>query len=94
MHSFLAQPDGHLPLRVEAFGNQIRLRRQELGMNIRRAALITGITLADWQALEEGWVPIRNQHLLRSLAGTLQIHYDVLVNAIAPLEAHFAETAA
>lgn len=54
---------------------------------------MTGIERADWHALEAGWVPSRNERLLRSLAGTLQINYDVLVNAIAQLEAHFADTA-
>jgi hypothetical protein len=79
---------------VAAFGNQIRIRRIELGMDIRRAAWMTGITRNDWLALEEGWVPTKDDRLLRSLAGTLQIDYDILVSAIAPLEAHFAETSA
>jgi len=92
MHAFLSQPSSHLPLQVAAFGNQIRVRRLELGMNIRRAALMTGITRDNWQALEEGWVPTKDERLLRSLAGTLQINYDALANVIAPLETHFAET--
>ena len=48
---------------------------------------MTGIDRADWNALEAGWVPSKNEHLLRSLAGTLQIDYNALVNAITPLEA-------
>jgi hypothetical protein len=55
---------------------------------------LTGIGRDDWNALEAGWVPDKNEHLLRSLAGTLEIDYNALVNAIAPLEAHFAEAAA
>jgi hypothetical protein len=55
---------------------------------------MTGIDRAAWNALEAGWVPSKNERLLRSLAATLQINYDVLVNAIAPLEEHLAGTAA
>ena len=92
MHAFLAQPSGHLPIPVPAFGNWIRQRRIEVGLNCARAASMTGIDRVAWSALEAGWVPSRNERLLRSLAGTLQINYDAFVNAIAPLEAHFAET--
>jgi len=94
MHAFLTQPGGHLPIPVPAFGDSIRRRRLELGLNCARAAAMTGIDRAHWNALEAGWVPRGNERLLRSLAGTLQINYDVFVNAIAPLEAHFTETAA
>ncbi len=94
MHAFLAQPCSHLPILVPAFGSWIKRRRIEIGLNCARAAALTGIERADWNALEMGWVPSKNERLLRSLAGTLQINYDVLANAIAPLEAHFAETAA
>ena len=94
MHAFLTQPGGHLPIPVPAFGDSIRRRRLELGLNCARAAAMTGIDRAHWNALEAGWVPSGNERLLRSLAGTLQINYDVLVSAIAPLEAHFTETAA
>jgi hypothetical protein len=55
---------------------------------------MTGIDRSHWNALEAGWVPSGNERLLRALAGTLQINYDELVSAIAPLEAHFTETAA
>jgi hypothetical protein len=94
MHAFLAQPSGHLPILVPAFGAWIRNRRLELGLNCTRAATMTGIERSDWNALEAGWVPCEDERLLRSLAGTLQIRYDVLANAIAPMEAHFAGTAA
>ncbi len=94
MHAFLAQPSGHLPIPVPAFGTWVRDRRIELGINCARAAALTGIGRGDWNALEAGWVPDKNEHLLRSLAGTLEVEYNALVNVIAPLEAHFSETAA
>lgn len=94
MHAFLTQPGGHLPIQVPAFGDSIRRRRLELGLNCARAAAMTGIDRAQWNAFEAGWVPSGNERLLRALAGTLQLNYDVLVSAIAPLEAHFTETAA
>ncbi len=94
MHAFLAQPCGHLPMPVPAFGAWIRHRRIELGLNSARAAAMTGVGRDDWNAIEAGWIPDKNERLVRSLAGTLQIDYNELVNMIAPLEAHFAETAA
>jgi ribosome-binding protein aMBF1 (putative translation factor) len=94
MHAFLTQSQEHLPMPVPAFGESIRRRRLEVGLNCARAAAMTGIDRAVWNALEAGWVPSKNERLLRSLAATLQINYDVLVNAIAPLEEHFAGTAA
>lgn len=93
MHAFLALPGSHLPIPVQAFGDWIKHRRIEIGLNCARAAAMTGIELADWKAFETGWVPSKNERLLRSMAGTLQINYDALANVIAPLEAHFAETA-
>jgi len=94
MHAFLTDSHGHLPVPVPTFGVWIRHRRLELGLSCARAAALTGIGRDDWNALEAGWVPDKNEHLLRSLAGTLEIDYNALVNAIAPLEAHFAEAAA
>jgi len=94
MHAFLTQTGGYLPIPVPAFGTWIRHRRIELGLNCSRAAAMTGIGQNDWNKLEAGWVPDKDERLLRSLAGTLQIDYSALANVIAPLEAHFAETAA
>jgi len=93
MHIFLAQATEHLPIPVAVFGNQIRLRRLELGINIRRAASMTGMTRDDWQALEAGWVPTQNERLLRSLAGTLQVSFDSLTRVVEPLVHHFEDTA-
>lgn len=91
MHAFLALPGSHYPTPSPAFGSAIRHRRLKLGLNCARAAAMTGIQRADWTALEAGWIPIRNERLLRSLAGTLQINYNVLVNAIATLEVQLEE---
>lgn len=94
MHTFLAQANGHLPIPVSAFGMWIKTRRTELGLSCASAAAAAGIGRDDWKALEAGWVPNKDERLLRSLAGTLQIDYNALVSAISPLEAHFAGTAA
>ena len=94
MHAFLTHSHSHLPIPVPAIGAWIRRRRIELGLNTGRAAAMTGIDRSDWRALEAGWVPTNNERLVRSLAGTLQVKYDVLADAIAPFEARFADTAA
>ena len=95
MQSFLVQPYDHFPICVPAFGAWVLHRRQELGMSIKRAAAITSIEPSDWLNLENGWVPNkRNESLLRSLAGTLEVSFTALDCAISPLEAHFADTTA
>ena len=54
------------------FGHSVQARRQELGLSVFEAAELSGMTLYQWAAVEEGvWVPeSRNQ--IRSMAGTLQ----------------------
>jgi hypothetical protein len=94
MHSFLVQHFDHLPIPVPAFGAWVLHRRQELGLSTKRAAALTGIETSDWLKLETGWVPTKNERLLRSLAGTLEVRYAELDSAISPLEAHFADTLA
>jgi transcriptional regulator with XRE-family HTH domain len=91
MHAFLARPSRYLPILIPAFGAWIRNRRLQLGINRARAAAETGIDRIKWSDLEQGWVPITDDRLLRSIASTLQIQYEVMVNVIAPLEAHFAD---
>ncbi len=93
MHAFLVQSAEHLPIPVPELGDQIRLRRITLGMNIRRAASLTGIKRSNWLAIEAGLIPT-NERLLRALASTLEIRYDLLASVIAPLEAHFADVEA
>lgn len=93
MHAFLVQSAERLPIPVPELGDQIRLRRITLGMNIRRAASLTGIKRSNWLAIEAGLIPT-NERLLRALASTLEIRYDLLASVIAPLEAHFADVEA
>jgi hypothetical protein len=49
--------------------------------------------LTEWQALEQGWVPTTDDNLLRSIAGALEVKFDDLACAIAPLVAHYAAAA-
>lgn len=94
MNAFLTQSIVFLPIPVPAFGAYIRQRRIELGLNRARAATMAGIDRSEWSAIEDGWVPTRDERLLRSIAGTLQFRFDAMINAIAPLEAHFEDISA
>lgn len=92
MHAFNSHQNlDFLPIPIPHFGAWIRHRRLSLGLNCARAATSAGINRDQWMALEQGWVPkIGDENFLRSLAGTLEVKFDALSCAIAPLEAHFA----
>ena len=90
MHAFLSRPNHHLPIPVPVFGAWIRHRRLELGLSFARAAAAAGLDQSDWKALEQGWVPSTDERLLRSIACALEIRFDELAHAIAPLLMHFA----
>lgn len=40
MHAFLTPPSSHLPIAVQAFGDWIKHRRIEIGLNCTRAATL------------------------------------------------------
>ena len=94
MHAYLTQPTvKFLPIPISNFGAWIVNRRLELGYNLKKVGAIAGISRCDWVLLEQGYVPTtENENFLRCLAATLEIRYDDLSCAIAPLEAHFAST--
>lgn len=39
------------------FGEEIQLRREERGLSVEEAAELAGLSVEDWQAIEEGQVP-------------------------------------
>ncbi len=54
------------------FGNSVQARRQELGLSLFEAADLSGLTVWQWAAIEEGaWVPAEAD-LIRAMAGTLE----------------------
>jgi transcriptional regulator with XRE-family HTH domain len=89
MHAYLTQSNHQSPIPIPNFGAWIRYRRLELGLSCRETAELAGISLPQWRALEQGYVPFANEPLLRSIAGTLEIRYDTLAQVTASFEAHF-----
>jgi hypothetical protein len=54
------------------FAHSVQERRQELGLSIFEAAELSGLTVFQWAAVEDGaWVP-EDRNAIRSMAGTLQ----------------------
>jgi hypothetical protein len=51
-----------------------RIRREQLGMTIDRAAKLSGLDLSQWCSLEDGWVP-DERATLHSIATTLQVRW-------------------
>jgi hypothetical protein len=60
--------------------NFVRDRRKQLGMSICYAADLAGIEIAQWVALESGWVPGRHSNELYSIAGTLKVDTSTLLS--------------
>ena len=57
-----------------------RMRREALGLSIRRAAELAGVEIAQWWSIEDGWVP-DDSNMVRSIAATLEVRdsdYSVL----------------
>ena len=63
------------------FGRGIRANRQNLGLPIEEAARLSGMEVSEWAAIENGYVP-QTTDQLRSIAGTLEISYDRLLNLV------------
>lgn len=54
------------------FGNSVQARREELGLSLFEAAELSGLTLFQWAAVEDGaWVP-ESQNVIRAMAGALE----------------------
>jgi transcriptional regulator with XRE-family HTH domain len=63
------------------FGRGIRSNRQNAGLSIEEAARLSGMEASQWAAIEDGYVP-QTTDQLRSIAGTLEISYDKLLNLV------------
>jgi hypothetical protein len=57
----------------------VRYRRQQLRMSVSYAAELAGIQYMQWAELEAGWVPARGSTQLYSIAGTLKVDTDSLL---------------
>jgi hypothetical protein len=56
----------------------IRWHRLHFKMDCQQAAELAGLTLHQWLALEEGWIPLYGASLWHSLASTLEINFEEL----------------
>ena len=63
------------------FGRGIRENRQNAGLSIEEAARLSGMEVSEWTAIEDGYVP-QTTAQLRSIAGTLEVSYDRLLNLV------------
>jgi transcriptional regulator with XRE-family HTH domain len=63
------------------FGCAIQSNRQNAGLSIEEAARLSGMEVSEWAAIEDGHVPQATDQL-RSIAGTLEISYDKLLNLV------------
>jgi hypothetical protein len=66
-------PDAYL------FGNTVQARRQELGISLFEAADLSGLTVWQWAAIEEGLLVPTERNLLLAMAGTLESNFFMMV---------------
>ena len=83
---FRSLPPTYLPeLRRQVwgrlFGRGIQEARSKAGLSVEEAARLSGIEASEWAAMEEGCVP-QTTDQLHSIAGTLEISYDRLLNLV------------
>jgi len=63
------------------FAKAIQHNRQARGLSVEEAAQLAGMEVSEWAAIEAGSVP-QTTDQLRSIAGTLEISYDRLLNLV------------
>ena len=63
------------------FAKAIQHNRQQCGLSVEQAAQLAGMEAWEWAAIEAGFVP-QTMVQLQSIAGTLQISYDRLLNLV------------
>jgi transcriptional regulator with XRE-family HTH domain len=63
------------------FGKAIEENRLARGLSIEDAAQLAGMEISEWAAIEAGVVP-QTEAELRSIAGTLEIGYDRMLNLV------------
>jgi hypothetical protein len=62
----------------EFFGDMIRSAREDKGRSIEEAAPRAGMTVAEWEAMEEGLVPGTREQLV-AIAEALEADLDAIV---------------
>jgi hypothetical protein len=82
---FEAEPPPNLTLRRQDTVYRCRL----VWVSPTRPAALSGIDKADWEAIEQGWLPDADTNVWRSIAATLQVKFDDLDCAVAPVAMHF-----
>jgi transcriptional regulator with XRE-family HTH domain len=60
---------------VSAIARYARIRREQLGLTIDRAAELSGMEVSQWVALEDSWVP-EERAMLHSIATTLRVRWS------------------
>jgi transcriptional regulator with XRE-family HTH domain len=63
------------------FAKAVQHNRQARGLSVEEAARLAGMEASEWAAIEAGSVP-QTPAELRSIAGTLEIGYDRLLNLV------------
>jgi transcriptional regulator with XRE-family HTH domain len=63
------------------FAKAIEQNRQACGLSVEDAARLAGMEASQWAAIEAGSVP-QTVAELQSIAGTLEISYDRLLNLV------------
>src|SRR5437868_2276933 len=63
------------------FAQAVRHNRQARGLSLEQAAQLAGMEASEWAAIEAGAVP-QTTAQLQSIAGTLEIGYDRLLNLV------------
>jgi transcriptional regulator with XRE-family HTH domain len=74
-------PELRRQMRGRLFGHGIRENRENAGLSIEQAAHLSGMEVSEWAAIEDGYVP-QTTDQLRSIAGTLEISFDRLLNLV------------
>jgi transcriptional regulator with XRE-family HTH domain len=75
------QPELRRQMWGRLFGHGIRENRENAGLSVEAAARLSGMEVSEWAAIEDGYVP-QTTDQLRSIAGTLEISYDRLLNLV------------
>lgn len=64
------------------FGLFVQGRRNEINVSVEGAAGLSGMTVSEWMAIEEGHVP-QQMDRLRAISATLELSWDKMLNMLA-----------
>ena len=65
----------------ELFGFFIKGSRNQANMSVEEAAALSGMTISEWMAIEDGHVP-QQMDRLRAIAATLELSWDAMLNML------------